>query len=243
MSVTLAVDAQARLPASERKQSRTTEYRGLHARLALDRQTKKDAFKLRHLCYHSNGYIDARPNGEFSDPYDAMPSNTTVVLYKEARAVASVRVCVMDPTSSNPNARDLPVAHVFPNEFAGLLKPAERAVEINRLVCHPEQSHNQGLVFILFRMAGYMIQQHVPDLITSCVRSNHVSFYKRLRFETIGDPKEYTGLKFMTSFLICRRESYDRMSKAIPALSISPTALAGYSGLLRGESVPVFGNG
>jgi len=226
MSAALTVAAQARLSAGERKQSRASECRGLHARLALDRQTKKDAYKLRHLCYHSNGYIDARANGEFSDPYDSVPSNTTVVIYKDARAVASVRVCAMDPLSKNPKARHLPVAHVFPDEFAGLLKPAERAVEINRLVCHPEQSHNQGLVFILFRMAGHMIQQHDPDLVTSCVRSNHVNFYKRLRFEPIGRPKEYTGLKFMTSFLVCRRESYAKVSKAIPALSIDPAARA-----------------
>lgn len=242
MNATSAVVTQGILPVSERKQSRVGAYHGLQARLALDRQTKKDAFKLRHLCYHSNGYIDARANGEFSDPYDAVPSNKTVVIYKDARPVASVRVCAMDPLSSNSKARDLPVTHVFPEEFAGLLKPAERAVEINRLVCHPDQSHNQGLVFILFRMAGFMIQQHDPDLVTSCVRSNHVSFYKRLRFEPIGSPKEYTGLKFMTSFLVCRRESYEKVSKSIPALSISPAARAGYSGLLRGESVPVFGN-
>ena len=223
--------------------SRRRQVRGeLQARLALDRQTKKDAFKLRHLCYHSNGYIDARSNGEFSDPYDAVPSNKTIVIYKEARPVASVRVCAMDPSSADPKARHLPVTHVFPDEFAGLLQPTERAVEINRLVCHPDQSHNQGLVFILFRMAGFMIQQHNPDLVTSCVRSNHVSFYKRLRFEAIGSPKEYTGLKFMTSLLICRRESYDKVSRAIPALSINQVARNGYDGLLRGESVSVFGN-
>lgn len=242
MSATLAVAAKGKAPASERKQGRTGEFRGLHVRFALDRQTKKDAFKLRHLCYHSNGYIKARANGEFSDPYDAVPSNTTIVIYKDRRPVASVRVCAMDPASSNPKARDLPVTHVFPKEFTGALKPAERAVEINRLVCHPDRNHDQGLVFVLFRMAGYMIQQHDPDLVTSCVRSNHVGFYKRLRFECVGAPKEYTGLNFMTSFLVCRRASYDKVSNAIPALSINPAARAGYDGLQRGESVPVFGN-
>lgn len=239
-STTSAITAQGGPAASGRKQSRVGASGGLYARLALDRQTKKDAFRLRHLCYHSNGYIDARANGEFSDPYDTVPSNTTIVIYKEARAVASVRVCGMDPSSADPKARNLPVSRVFPDDFAGLLKPAERAVEINRLVCHPDQSHDQGLVFILFRMVGFMIQHHDPDLVTSCVRSNHVSFYKRLRFEAIGTPKQYTGLNFVTSFLVCRRESYDKVSKAIPALSISPAAHAGYSGLFRGASVPVF---
>ena len=242
MSITPATTVQGGIAASARKQSRISAYSGLQARFALDRQTKKDAFRLRHLCYHSNGYIDARANGEFSDPYDTVPSNTTIVIYKDARPVASVRVCGMDPSSANPKARDLPVSHVFPEDFAGLLKPAERAVEINRLVCHPDQSHDQGLVFILFRMAGFMIQHHDPDLVTSCVRSNHVNFYKRLRFEPIGNPKRYTGLNFITSFLVCRRESYDRVSKAIPALSINPADRAGYDGLFRGESVPVFNN-
>ena len=242
MSATSALIEQGVPAAGARKQSRIGAYGGLQARLALDRQTKKDAFRLRHLCYHSNGYIDARANGEFSDPYDTVPSNTTVVIYKEARAVASVRVCGMDPSSADPKARDLPVSHVFPDDFAGLLKPTERAVEINRLVCHPDQSHDQGLVFILFRMVGFMIQHHDPDLVASCVRSNHVSFYKRLRFEPIGSPRQYTGLNFVTSFLVCRRESYDRVSKAVPALSISPTAHACYNALFRGDSVPVFGN-
>lgn len=241
MSTTSAIPVHGG-PAPSGRKHRTRAYGGLQARLALDRQTKKDAFRLRHLCYHRNGYIDARANGEFSDPYDTVPSNATIVIYKEARAVASVRVCGMDPSSADPKARDLPVSHVFPDDFAGLLKPAERAVEINRLVCHPDQSHDQGLVFILFRMAGFMIQHHDPDVVTSCVRSNHVGFYKKLRFEPIGSPKQYTGLNFITSFLVCRRESYDKVSKAIPALSISPAARAGYDGLFRGESVPVFGN-
>lgn len=242
MSTTSALTVQRGPAVGGRKQSRVGAHGGLHARFALDRQTKKDAFKLRHLCYHSNGYIDARANGEFSDPYDTVPSNTTIVIYKEGRPVASVRVCGMDPASADPKARDLPVAHVFPDDFAGLLKPAERAVEINRLVCHPDQSHDQGLVFILFRMVGFMVQHHDPDLVTSCVRSNHVGFYRRLRFEPVGSPRQYTGLNFVTNFLVCRRESYDRVSKAIPALSISPAARAGYDALFRGEGVPVFGN-
>ena len=215
-------------------------FQGLNVRLALDCQTKKDAFQLRHLCYHSNGFIDACPNGEFSDLYDSVPSNTTFVIYKDARPVASVRICTMDPSSSNPEARVLPVAHVFPEEFNGLLKPAERAVEINRLVCHPDFDHNPGLVFVLLRMVGFMTEHHDPDLLISCVRSNHVGFYKRLQFEPIGDPKLYTGLKFMTSFLVCRRENYRKAERATPTLPISPAARAAYSGLFRGESVPVF---
>ncbi len=162
MHMTPAIDTHGTPVARDRKQSRINNYVGLRARLAIDRRTRRDAFKLRHLSYHSNGYIDARENGEFSDPYDAVPSNTTVVIYKDTRPVASVRVCTMDLSSVDSTARDLPVAHVFPDEFASLLKPGERAVELNRLVCHPDQSHDKGLVFILFRLAGFFFSIMTP---------------------------------------------------------------------------------
>ena len=197
---------------------------------------------MRHLSYHANGYIDARANGEFSDPYDSVPTNTTIVVYDDGQPVASVRVCTMDPSSSNPTARDLPVAHVFADEFAAVLKPGERAVELNRLVCHPNQSHNQGLVFTLFRLAGFMIQHHDPDLVASCVRSNHTNFYKRLRFESIAGPREYTGLNFMTNLLVCRRKSYEMVSRSIPILSMNSATHDHYSGLMDGDSISVFGN-
>lgn len=224
----------------ENKQSRVDKRLGFYARLALDIQTKKDAYKLRHLCYHSNGYIDARENGEFSDPYDTISSNRTIVVYDDEQPVASIRVCCMDLSSPDPTAKSLPLAHVFPDELTNLLGPHGRAIELNRLVRHPAHAQSQGLVFILFRMADFMIRQHDPDFVASCVRSNHVGFYRRLRFEHISGPKKYTGLSFMTNFLACQRESYEVVRRIIPVLRISPTAYSLYEGLLHGETVPVF---
>lgn len=224
----------------ENKQSKVDKCLGFHARLALDAQTKRDAYKLRHICYHSSGYIDARANGEFSDSYDAVSSNKTIVIYDDGQAVASIRVCCMDLASPDLAANDLPLAHVFPDELASLLRPHGRAIELNRLVRHPAHAQSQGLVFILFRMADFLIRQHDPDFVASCVRSNHVGFYRRLRFEHIAGPKKYTGLSFMTNFLACQRASYEMVRRIIPVLRISPAAYSLYEGMLLGETVPVF---
>ena len=44
----------------------------------------------------------------------------------------------------------------------------------------------------------------------------------------------------MTSFLVCRRESYEMVSRTIPILSIDSVVRNNYSKLMRGESVSVF---
>ena len=216
------------------------QHHGFCARLAVDYKTKRDAYRLRYLCYHSKGYINTRRDGEFSDCYDMSSNNKTIVIYDAGQAVASIRLCCMDLSSPDPTAKELPLAHVFPDEFANLLKPNGRAIELNRLVRHPARAQSQGLVYLVFRLADFVIRQHNPEFIASCVRSNHVGFYKRLRFNHVAGPKMYTGLNFMTNFLVCRRASFEVVRRAIPMLHISSAACSLYDGLLRGETIPVF---
>ena len=64
---------------------------GLTARLALDDETRADAYAIRHASYLSGGYIEPQPGGIFSDADDLRPNSRTVVVYKEGRPVASVR--------------------------------------------------------------------------------------------------------------------------------------------------------
>ena len=220
------------------KQARTRSHYGLRARIALDSQTRRDAFQLRHLCYYDKGHIDSTSNGEFSDGYDSDPENATIVVYDNDRAVASVRVCSIDRRTAGADERNLPLAQVFPEEFANLMQPNGRAVEINRLVRHPAYP-SLGMVFILFRLAGFIIQRKDPDFVASCVRPNHVSFYKKLRFEHIAGPKAYLGVKFMSHFLACPRDSFEKVSESMPSLSFSPAGKSAYADLLTGKSVPI----
>ena len=66
------------------------------ARLALDDQTKTDAYAIRHASYLSGGYIDAQPDRLFSDADDLKPNSTSLVVYKKGQPVASVRLCELD---------------------------------------------------------------------------------------------------------------------------------------------------
>ena len=209
----------------------------LHARLAVDGRTKRDAFRLRHLCYHSRGHIDSIASGEFSDAYDFDSANTTLVVYEADRAVASVRICVADRTLGGADAHDLPLAQVFPDEYHALMRPDGRAMEINRLVRHPDYP-SQAVVFVLFQMVGLVVRESDPDFVASCVRPNHVKVYERMCFEHVAGPKLYTGLKFMTHFLACHRVNYPNSFRFKPLRSGEETR-GPYARLLAGSSIPV----
>ena len=219
------------------RQERSFRHERLRIRLAHDSWTRREAFRLRHLCYQSEGYIDPKPNEEFSDEHDFGRRSQTLVLYNGVDAIGSVRVCL----ARRADGEKLPLASTFPAEFEDLFKPHQLAVEINRLVCHP--SHSQGqVVFTLIRMADYLIREIDPGFITICVRSNHVGFWKRLRFQNVAGPRTYAGLKFPTNLLALPSERCDVVRRVVPMLRISEAESAAYGRLQQSETVQVFGH-
>ncbi len=218
---------------------------GLTARLAVTNRQREDVFALRHKSYLAGGFIDKRPGGLFSDPYDDRPNCQSIIVYRRARPVASVRVCVLDPDPARPGWQDIPALHVFPDEIAETLAAqphAEggRAIEINRLVRHPDCAADPGLVFVLFHLAGYMILRHGAGIVFSCVRKNHIPFYKRLKFSLIAGPRSYPELKFATSLLGCSRENYQDVQRMMPLLE-NQSPDADFSNMIEGKTVAVFG--
>ncbi len=216
----------------------------LTARLALDRKTKQDCYKLRYLSYFAEGYIEPRRSKAYSDEYDDQPDTQTVVIYKGDRAVASTRVCVLKRESNGRMSGGVPAQHMFAEEVEGLLQadsaaPISSVVEINRLVRHPDLAEDKTLVFLLFRLAGYLILQQDPGMVVSCVRRNHIPFYTRLRFRELADARLYHGLKFSTHLLGCMREQYDRVRRMVPVLDVKGEGLERYDRLSRGETVAV----
>jgi hypothetical protein len=216
------------------------------ARLADDPRTRADAFALRHASYVAGGYIDPRPGGLFSDPYDDRPNCSSLVVYKNARPVASVRLCVLDTDPAKTGWGDIPAAHVFEDEVNALLaaapasgKPA-KATEINRLVRHPDFATDYELVFILFRFVSFMVLRQESDMMLSCVRRNHMPFYKRLEFCSVAGPRAYPELKFSTNLMACPQASYDTILNNYEILNSRATVTGCYDGLFRGETVSVF---
>jgi hypothetical protein len=224
----------------------------LTARLAINPQTRADAFRVRHESYLSGGYIDARPDGMFSDDNDDMPNSQTVVVYKDERPVASIRFCILDLDPALQGWDDIPALHIFPDEVRNLMENiaasqpgparAPRAIEINRLVRHPDFATDHELVFVLFRFATYMVLHYDTDVTLSCVRRNHMPFYRRIiKLDNIAGPRRYAGVKFETHLMACERAKYESVVREVPIFNASQITQGGYDSLFSGETVAVFG--
>ncbi len=221
------------------------EISGITARMALDEQTKADAYAVRHASYLSGGYIDPQPNGLFSDADDLRPNSRSIVIYQSGQPVASVRLCVLDQTPGLVGWDEIPASRIFPEAVAQLAAnvphggPA-KLTEINRLVRHPDYATNYQLVFILFRFVSYWLTEANADMMLSCVRRNHTPFYKRMHFGYVDGPRRYAGVKFETNLMSCPESDFDRIREEIPIVGADKKTLATYAGLLHGETVKVF---
>jgi hypothetical protein len=216
---------------------------GLTARLALDENTKADAYAIRHQSYLSGGYIDPQPGNLFSDADDLRPNSLSIVVYKHRRPVASVRLCTLEPGSGVNE--EIPASRIFPEAVAALaasVPPGRpvRLTEINRLVRHPDFATDFELVFVLFRFVSFLVIEADADMMLNCVRRNHTPFYKRMHFAYVDGPRRYAGVKFETNLMSCPRERYARLMSDIPFVATDDNTKRAYAGLLHGETVPVF---
>ena len=209
------------------------------ARLALDGKTQHDAFALRYRSYLSSGFIEQNLTRLFMDKFDNLANSETVVIYQDERPVASIRLCYL--SQSQPTTS--PARETFPDEVNQLLcqalpsKHSQEAVELTRLVRCPSAANNQGLVFLLLRLAGYLALQRDFKLILSCVRQHHVALYKRLRFHAVTDLRPYPGLNCPMQMLTCSRSDYDKARTGFSIIDPDATPAGVLAGLLDGEVV------
>lgn len=213
----------------------------LTARLALDPKTRTQVYALRHQSYVASGYLDPRPTGLYTDPYDDMPNCLSLLIYRQNIPAASMRLCTLDLDPAKPDWRDIPALHIFENEIKTLLAGgAKKTIEITRLVRHPDYADDSQLVFVLFRFISFLMAHFAADLALNCVRRNHAAFYKRLGFETVAPPRAYPGLKFSTALMVFPRARHQDVLNTHEFLNAGAIENGGYDGLIRGETVPVF---
>jgi hypothetical protein len=209
------------------------------ARLAVDLPTKLDAYRLRYDSYLASGYIQANEAGLFQDPYDELPNCHTIVIYDEGVAAASVRTCMLAFGSRQRS----PASDAFPEEVRKLLNEQStigvgaRGIETTRLVRSPAAENNQGLVFLLYRMAGYVGMTAHTQILLACVRKNHAPFYKRLGYEAVTEPRPYPGLNCPMQLMSCTRQRYDEVRQAFPVIDPFAGATDSLDGFLAGEPV------
>jgi len=209
------------------------------ARLARDDATRQDAYSLRYLCYLDGGFIAPNKQKSFSDKFDGLSNTETVVVYQGDEPIASVRVCFLSLSSSSP----APARDTFPDEVEALLLPYRRsdrgmeAVETTRLVTSPRFANDQGLVFLLYRLAGLLGIQRDVRILLSCVRHNHVPFYRRLRYTAVAGPKRYPGLTCPMHLLACSRGDYNAVRGRFPLMDPEAFPLDDVSGFFAGHSM------
>lgn len=217
----------------------------LHTRLALDTGTQHDAFALRYKSYLADGYIDSNTASLFFDSYDKDQNSRTIVVYSGTEAVASARISVMETLNGSHHTSVVPGYLVFPDEIADIIERIpevsrpKRAMEITRLVRHPDLAESYNLIFLMLRLIGQFVIELDVDVVLSCVRRNHVPFYSRFYFRTINGPKSYPNLKFPTYLLACSRLDYDNVRRIIPPLYERFLANSIYSELARGNDIPI----
>ena len=209
------------------------------ARLAVTDAVREQAYRVRYRSYLAQGFIDSNPSGLFHDAFDERSNARTVVIYDQGHPLASVRACLLARGSTLRS----PAVDTFPDEVGSLLSRnpsdafAGRAVEFNRLVRAPEAANNQGLVFLLYRMAGYIALCYHAQLSLACVRASHKPFYGRLGFETFSEPRLYPGLSCDMQLMACSRADYDASRAATPILDPYGSTTGDLKGFFAGEAI------
>ncbi len=206
--------------------------RGYEARIACDSSSKRDAFDLRYRSYRAQGHIETKADGLLFDRFDELSTTQTVVVYGEGRPVGSIRTCLLRRGQEAMS----PCREVYPHEVEKLLaetgpeRPGFDGVEVNRMVRAPEAANDQGLVFMLLRLAGHLALAADFRVIVTCVRQHHVPFYKRLKFGQAGEAKVYPGLTCPMVLLHIGRSDYDTMRQGFRLMDPQ----AGQAGILDG---------
>ena len=217
------------------RRSRAKQYT---ASVALDERDLADAFRVRYASYLDSGFIKPNPERMFSDGFDGAANTTTIVMHEGDRPVASVRVCFM-----SRSVRHAPAHQAFPDEVDAILTsvpPSQKAydvAEITRLVRSPECANNQGLVFLLYRIAALFILRHDVHAVLSSVRQNHVAFYNRLGFRAVAGPRAYPGLNCPMHLMQCPRSAYDQVRTAFPLIDPDATPPGTFDGFLSGHPI------
>jgi hypothetical protein len=212
------------------------------ARIAASAKVREDAYRLRYRSYLAGGFISENPLGHFRDHYDEMCNAETVVLYDDEVPVASVRVCLLERDGDYTS----PAMDTFPEQVKALLnaRPNDafsgRAIEVTRLVRRPEAENNQGLVFLLYRIAGYIALCHHTQIFLACVRPNHAPFYKRLGYSAASEPQPYPGLSCKMQLMSSDRERYDQVRMKVPMMDPMTDATHNLEAFYAGGPVRLF---
>ena len=212
------------------------------AQLAVTDSVRRKAYRLRYQSYLASGFIQANPTGLFQDEFDELPNSKTILIYSDGRPIGSARTCFLSKDGSLTS----PARKAFPDEVDRVLRSVPdsatgpQGVEICRLVRSPEAANNQGVVFLLYRLAqDYLAKLGDIRVAISCVRQNHANFYKRLGFTAESEPRPYPGLNCQMQMLACPVQAWDAICSQFPIVSSEASRVDAYDGFLDGKEISI----
>ncbi len=145
-------------------------------------------FRLRYQNYLRKGYIPENPSRIMSDQWDRLATTIHYVAVRCGNVIGSVRL-VLD------SEEGLPMERVFPDEIHQLRKEGGMLAEASALVtAHEDHKSNGNLWLRLSRHLFAEAKKRNVDHLSIAVTQNHLDFYKRIHFDTIGPRKHYGAL-------------------------------------------------
>jgi len=151
-------------------------------------------FGLRYRSYLEKGYISENPSGTLSDEWDGLDATTHIVAIENNHITGAVRM-VRD------SLKGLPMERVFEREITSLRRQGRVLAEASTLVTAKEDRNSKRSLWLrLCRAVWREAQARKINDLCIAVTPNHLSFYKRLLFEIIGNPKRYILLNGILAY-------------------------------------------
>ncbi|WP_086931365.1 N-acyl amino acid synthase FeeM domain-containing protein [Agarilytica rhodophyticola] len=158
-------------------------------------------YSMRYRSYSSEGYINRNNSEKFIDSYDALPNCTSYLMYRNGKAMASIRACRYDPKENIP----IPCMEIFKQELAQNIGLDVPFVEVNKFVVDPRFQRYGGKHARLMLFSSIVEETYKYNVqnVVIAVRPEHVNFYKMFYCKTISDVKAYPHLNFETVLMAC----------------------------------------
>lgn len=163
-------------------------------REATDQDELNAIFRLRYESYLRKGYISPNPQGIMVDEWDELSPTTHFIATENDRVIGAVRL-IMDST------KGLPMERVFPEAIKSLRKQGRKVAEASTLVVAEVRSDSTRKLWVkLCRTLWEKAEARHIDDICIAVTHNHLGFYKRLLFESMGKSEPYKSLNSILAY-------------------------------------------
>jgi len=151
-------------------------------------------YRLRYKAYLEKGYISENSSKVMSDEWDDSTQTIHLVAVHQKRIVGAVRL-VPDSVTG------LPMERVFPEEISLMRTQCRTIAEASTLVVDDNCSKHEIKLWIkLCKVVWEEAAALAIDDLCIAVTENHLDFYRRLLFETIGPPKQYKSLNGILAY-------------------------------------------